>query len=127
MSFFINQDLQDALLNQVKNNCNKMAVLSAYSVGDSYATANANILSEVTMASGDFTLGSSGNVRTLTTATKTQTAANASGTAAVVAFLDTVNSKVLWVTDETNSAVITSGLQVVYPSTVLRVLQTANG
>jgi hypothetical protein len=123
MSFFINQDLQDALLNQVKNNCNKMAVLSAYTVGDSYATANGNILSEVTMASGDFTLGSTGNVRELTVASKQQASANATGTAAVVAFLDTVNSKVLWVTDETNSAVITIGLQVVYPATVLRVLQ----
>jgi hypothetical protein len=46
--------------------------------------------------------------------------ANASATSGAspdlhIAFLDTVNSKVLWVTDETSNQVITSGNPVDFP------------
>jgi hypothetical protein len=71
------------------------------------------------MASGDFTLGTSGNDRTLTTASgKQDAAANAGGAASHLAFLDTVNSKVLWVTEETSGQTIVTGNPVTFPSLV---------
>lgn len=105
----------------IKNNCNKMALISAYTAGDSYATVNAAILADVAMSSTDFTLASSGNNRTLTTASgKSDSSANASGGSATnhIAFVDTVNSKVLWVTSETSGQAVTSGNQVNFPSLV---------
>ena len=103
----------------IKTNCNKMALVSAYTNGDSYATVNGNILAEVTMTSADFTLGTSGSDRTLTVASgKQDSAANASGNAADIVFLDTANSKVLWVTEETSGQTITASNPVTFPSLV---------
>ena len=71
------------------------------------------------MTSTDFTLGTSGNDRTLTSATgKSDTSANATGAASHIAFVDTANSKVLWVTEETSGQTITSGNAVNFPSLV---------
>lgn len=119
MAKWAHADVLDQGPNFIKTNCNKMAVISAYTSGDSYATVNGNILAEATMASGDFTLGSSGNDRTLTTAAgKSDTSANATGAASHIAFVDTVNSKVLWVTEETSGQTITAGNPVNFPSLV---------
>lgn len=119
MAKFAHADVLDNGPNYIKTNCNKMAVISAYTFGDSYATVNAAILAEVTMASGDFTLGSASNDRTLTSASgKQDTSANASGTSSHIAFLDTANSKVLWVTEETSAQAITATNPVNFPSLV---------
>lgn len=119
MAKFAHSDVLDQGPNFIKSNCNKMAVVSAYTFGDSYATVNGNILAEATMASGDFTLATATNDRTLTTAAgKTDASANATGTASHIVFVDTVNSKVLWVTEETSGQTITSGNPVNFPSLV---------
>ena len=103
----------------IKTNCDKVCVVSAYTAGDSYATVTAAILAEAALTSTDFTLASSGSDRTLTTAAgKQDTAANVSGTASHIAFVDTANSKVLWVTEETSGQTITSGNPVTFPSLV---------
>ena len=103
----------------IKSNCNKVCVVSAYTAGDSYATVTAAILAEATLTTTDFTLASSGNDRTLTTATgKQDTSANATGAASHIAFVDTVNSKVLWVTEETSGQTITASNPVTFPSLV---------
>lgn len=105
----------------IKTNCNKIAVIPSYSAGATYATVNAAILAEATMATGDFTLGTSGSDRTLTSAAgKSDTSANASGGSATnhIAFLDTINSKVLWVTEETSGQSVTAGNPVNFPSLV---------
>jgi len=118
MAKFVHADVLDNGLNNIKNNCNSMVALLAYTSGDSYATviAGSNILAQVAMTSTDFTLASSGNNRTLTTASgKEDSSANADGNPTHIAFLDTVNSKVLWVTDETSSNVITTGNPVTFP------------
>ena len=102
----------------IKANCNKMALISAYTFGDSYATVNAAILADVVMTTTDFTLASSSNNRTLTTASgKSDSAANASGGGASmhIAFLDAATSKVLWVTEETSDQTITAGNPVNFP------------
>lgn len=121
MAKFAHPDVLDQGPNFIKTNCNKMALISSYTFGATYATVNAAILAEAAMTSTDFTLGSSGNDRTLTTASgKSDTAANASGGSATnhIAFLDTVNSKVLWVTEETSGQAITAGNPVNFPSLV---------
>ncbi len=119
MAKYAHPDVLDQGINFIKTNCNKIAVISAYTFGDSYSTVNAAILAEATMTSTDFTLGTSGNDRTLTSATgKSDPSANATGAASHIAFLDTANSKTLWVTEETSSQVITEGNQVNFPSLV---------
>ena len=103
----------------IKTNCDKVCVVSAYTAGDSYATVTAAILAEAALTSTDFTLASSGNDRTLTTAAgKQDTSANATGAASHIAFVDTVASKVLWVTEETSGQTITASNPVTFPSLV---------
>ena len=121
MAKWANADVLDNGPNYIKTNCNKLALISSYTAGASYATVNAAILAEVTMATGDFTLGASGSDRTLTTAAGKQDAsANASGGSASnhLAFVDTTNSKVLWVTEETSGQAVTAGNPVTFPSLV---------
>lgn len=119
MAKYAHPDVLDQGPNFIKVNCNKIAVISAYTFGDTYATVNGNILAEAAMTSTDFTLASSGNDRTLTTASgKSDTSANVTGAASHIAFVDTVNSKVLWVTEETSGQTITSGNPVNFPSLV---------
>lgn len=121
MAKWANADVLDNGPNYIKTNCNKMALISSYVAGDSYATVNGRILAEVVMTSTDFTNGSSGNDRTLTSAAgKQDTSANASGGSATnhIAYLDTVNSKVLWVTEETTGQAVTEGNPVTFPSLV---------
>lgn len=121
MAKYAHPDVLDNGIAYIRTNCNKMALISSYAVADSYATVNGRILAEVTMTTTDFTLGSSGNNRTLTTAAgKQDTAANASGGGATnhIAFVDTVNSKVLWVTEETSGQAVVSGNPVNFPSLV---------
>jgi hypothetical protein len=108
--------------NFIKNNCNSWVVVASYTFGDSYATVTggSNVLAQVSMASGDFTNGASGNDRTLTVASgKSDASANNSGTSTHFAFLDTATSKVLWVTEETSNQSITAGNPVNYPSSIV--------
>lgn len=102
----------------IKANCNKALLLKNYSTGDSYATVNgAGVkVAEATMANGDFTHGGgAASARTLTAATSGKAAGNAliATTNGVdnlrTAFVDTVASKVLWVTDESTDQTITAG------------------
>ena len=119
MAKYAHPDVLDNGPAYIKTNCDKVCVLSSYAEGDNYATVTAAILAEAAMASTDFTLDSSGNDRTLTTAAgKQDTAANVSGTASHIAFVDTVASKVLWVTEETSGQSITAGNPVTFPSLV---------
>ena len=126
MAKWVHADVLDNGIAYIKANCNKMALVSAYSAGDSYATVNAAIVADTAMANGDFTIAASGNNRTLTTASgKSDTAANVTGGGVGnhIAFLDTVNSKVLWVTNETSGQSITVGNPVSFPSLVYTVNQ----
>lgn len=121
MAKFAHQQVLDNGLNYIKNNCDKIALISSYSVGESYSTVAAKILAEATMTSTDFTLASSGNNRTLTSAAgKSDTSANATGGSATnhIAFLNTTGSEVLWVTEETSGQVVTAGNPVNFPSLV---------
>ncbi len=101
----------------IKANATKMMLISAYTAGDSYATVTGNKLAEVTMASGDYALSSSGNNRLLTSASGKSSNASASAASPNlhIAFTDG-SAKVLWVTDETTDQPITSGNPVNFPA-----------
>ena len=103
----------------IKSACVRMLLISAYSVGDSYATVQAAKLAEVVMTSADFTLAAAGNNRTLTVAAgKTGTlSAPATGTDLHIAFTDGA-SRVLWVTDETSNGSASSGAVATFPGPV---------
>lgn len=116
MAKWVHADVLDDGLNAIKSGASKMLLISAYAAGDSYATVVGNKLAEVAMASGDYTLSSSGSNRVLTTASgKSATASASSATPNLhIAFTDGA-SKVLWVTDETSDQAITSGNTVNFP------------
>ena len=123
MSKWVHADVLDNGPAYIKNNCNKVCVLSSYAEGDNYATVTAAILAEAAMACTDFTLANSGAGpvynRAMTTASgKQDTSANATGAASHIAFVDTVASKVLWVTEETSGQTITASNPVTFPSLV---------
>lgn len=122
MAKWVHSDVLDNGLAAIKANANVMALIKAYSAGDSYATVTGNLVAQAAMASSDYTLASSGSNRTLTTASgKADSSADASSGASPnlhIAFLDSANSKVLWVTDETSDQVITAGNPVNFPAIV---------
>lgn len=121
MAIWVNADVLDFGLDRIKTACNSMAAIESYTAGDNYATVTGgnNILAQVAMASGDFTIASDGNDRKITTASgKQDTTANNTGPVSHIAFLDTANSKVLWVTNETSGQTINSGQPVNFPSLV---------
>lgn len=119
MPKWVNADVLDNGLNGIKTAAIREILISTYSAGDSYATVQANKLAEVVVANADFTLGSSGSNRTLTTTTKTANAtAGAAGTPDLhIAFTNGVD-KVLWVTDETSNQAITNGNPIDFPALV---------
>lgn len=121
MPKWVHADVLDNGPAYIKTNCNKVAAIISYTAGDSYATVMTagNIVAEADMTNGDFTLGSSGSNRTLTTASgKSDSAANNNGDPTHFAYVDTVNSKVLWVTTESSAQTITAGNPVTFPSLV---------
>ncbi len=121
MAKWAHADFLDNGLNYLKNNANKEVAILAYTAGDTYATVMnaANIIAEADLVPGDYTLGSgaAGGSRRLTTpGSKQDASANNTGDPTHVAFVDTVNSKVLWVTDESGAQTITAGNQVTFNS-----------
>ena len=90
----------DGALNEIRNNCTLMTVCSGEPVD--FAAANvggAAFLADVVMATGDFVL-SDGDVsgRKIAVSAKSGVNVDNSGTADHVALLDTVNSRLLYVT-----------------------------
>lgn len=124
MAKWVRSGVLDNGLNDIKNNATKMLLIKAYSAGDSYATVVGNLVAEATMTGTDFTLGSSGSNRTLTTASGKSATASANSGASPdlhIAFTDGT-ANVIWVTDETSNQVVTSGNTVNFP----QVVYTAN-
>ena len=120
MAKWVRSGVLDNGLNDIKTNATHMLLIKAYTLADSYATVVSNIVADVTMVSGDYTLGSSGSNRTLTTAAgKSATASAGSGATPNLHFAFTDGSaNVIWVTDETSDQVVTSGNTVNFPQLV---------
>lgn len=99
MAKFANDDIMDAGLNLIKNNCDKMVACSAQPA--TFAEANATYaLADVAMTSTDFTGPANGDTsgRKITVASKSGVTVDTGGDATHVALLDTVNSRLLYVT-----------------------------
>lgn len=117
MAKWAHADVLDGGLNAIKTGATKMMLISGYTAGDSYATVTAAKLAEVTMASGDYTLSSSGSNRVLTTASGKSSSATASstqydtGTASSGSATTLVDSTKSWTTNAyaNKAAVIVSG------------------
>lgn len=120
MAKYASPEFLDGGYTAFKANVNLMVAIKAYSAGDSYATVFGNIVASVAVVTGDFALsGADAAARVMTGPSgKSDSSADASSGASPnlhIAFLDTVNSKVYWVTDETSDQVVTSGNQVNFP------------
>lgn len=98
MAKSVHDDVLDAALNVVKNNCTRMVACTTEPT--TYTEANATYaLADVTMASGDFTVANGDtNGRKVTVAAKSGVAVDVTGSATHVALLDVANSKLLYVT-----------------------------
>ncbi|WP_312548169.1 hypothetical protein [Massilia sp.] len=115
-------DLLDNGLAHMKANVNRIALISNYAKGDSYATVVARILAQIATTTAEFTLDSVGDDRRLTSPAKQ---ANATATIAArttdpnndlhFAFL-TADNRVLYVTDETTDMAVTSGNGINFPA-----------
>lgn len=118
MAKWAHADVLDGGLNGIKTVATRMFLIKAYTLADSYATVLANALNAgVVMASGDYTLSSSGSDRLITTGTKSQVANANSGASPNLHFAFTDGAaKVLWVTDETTDQVVTSGNAISFPA-----------
>jgi len=120
MAKWVRSGVLDNGLNDIKTNATHMLLIKAYTLADSYATVVGNIVADVTMVSGDYTLANSGSNRTLTTAAgKSATASAGSGATPNLHFAFTDGTaNVIWVTDETSDQVVTSGNTVNFPQLV---------
>ena len=121
MPRYAHADVLDNGIKYIKDNCDKVILLSAYSAV--YATVNgANKVAEATLVTGDFALsGVDGAARVLTATLTGKSGGNAlqavaDGTGMHLAFVDTVNSKVLYVTEESSDQAITNGNPVQFNS-----------
>lgn len=127
MPRYAHPDVLDNGLAYLKANTNKIAVISSYTLAESYAAVAAKILAEATMAPTDLIIADgASSSRELTSAAKTDTSANATDAASVtkhVAFLDTLTSKVLYVTPAPASVATTAGSPVNIAPVVVRIPQ----
>lgn len=122
MARYLNPLAQDATLAYIQANCNSVIAVLAYTDGDSYATVTnaANIVAQSAMVSGDFTLANGvPGERLLNNAAKTDTSANNAGDPTHIVFLDTVNSRILRVTNEIGTLVVSLGGAVTIPNVPL--------
>jgi hypothetical protein len=107
MAKWVHDDVLDAALNYIKNNCTRMTACNAQPT--TYPEGNATFaLADVTLAAGDFTVADDTSGRKNTVAAKAGVLIDVSGTAVYIALLDVSNSKLLYVTS-CNSQVLTAG------------------
>jgi len=128
MTEFIHDDVLDALLDEVADNCDKMFVCSTYPTNYTQASST-YMLAEHDMTpgdgNGDFTNGNgdASGRKCAVTAQSAITITN-TGTAAHVALCDSGNSKVLAVAECTSQS-LTSGNTVTVPTFDIEVADPA--
>ena len=112
MSSYASANLLDQGPKYLKDNCDKVILLSAYS--NVYATVNgANKVAEAALVTGDFAIaGADGAARVLTATLTGKSGGNAlvavaDGTGMHIAFVKTSSSEVILVTEESSDQPIT--------------------
>lgn len=120
MARWLHADVLDNGPAYLKANCNQVSVLKAYAAGDNYATVTGNSVCNIAATTADFTLagGSYASSRKISVVAKEANATANSGASPDLhfAYLDTGNTKVLAVTDETSDQQIYSGNLVACPA-----------
>ena len=119
MAKYVHPDALDSGLAYIAANCNTLVAIIAYTAGDAYATvtAGANVIASVALTPVAFALSNSGLNRVLTYAGNHEDAsANNTGNPTHFAFLDSVTSKVLCVTEENSAQTVTSVNPARFPS-----------
>ena len=120
MARWLHADVLDNGPAYLKANCNQVSVLKAYAAGDNYATVTGNSVCDIAASSSDFTLaaGSYSNSRKISIVAKEANATANSGASPDLhfAYLDTANTKILAVTDETSDQQIYAGNLVACPA-----------
>lgn len=108
MAKFCHDDVMDAMLDEILNNCTRVTLCSSQPT--TYAEANATYaLADVTVDSSDFTKANGDTSgRKVTVGAQSGVTVDTSGTSTHVALLDVANSKLLYVTTHTSQA-LTSG------------------
>lgn len=103
----------------IQANCNLLAVVMAFTVGQSYdaVMGAGNVLATADMAPGDFSFANGGvaNERVMNNASKGATASG-TGTPTHFVFVNTGASKILRVTEENTGAAVTTGNSVTFPN-----------
>lgn len=108
MAKFTHDDVMDAALNVIKNNCTKVTVCETQPT--TYTEGNATFaLADVTVDSSDFTLANGTSGRKVTFAAQTGVTVDVEGTGDHLAFLDVANSKLLHVTTISNAQTVYVG------------------
>lgn len=115
MTKFIHDDVLDNGLQYIKDNCDKLVALEGYAstyadANNQKGTATGKNLAEVAMAPTDFTLAN-GDVsgRKVTSAVKNGISILQDGSADHIGWLDTANSKILAITENTETDVLVTG------------------
>ncbi len=121
MTRYAHADVLDNGIAYIKDNCNKVILIDSYS--STYATvAGTAKVAEAALVTGDFAIaGADGAARVLTATLTGKSGGNAlkavvDGTNMHIAFVDTANSKVLYVTEESSDQSITLGNPVQFNS-----------
>jgi hypothetical protein len=111
MARFEHPSCMDNGLAYIRANCTRMALISAFTLGQSYATVVGNILAAAPMTPDDLSLSTSGNNRLLTVASKVvgSAAANGGGANSHVVLLNDDDDEVLYVTEEDEAETIVAG------------------
>ena len=122
-------------LNELINNADTLWLVknpvALDAVNNEHAALAAKVVASVTLAGGDKSLnayGTNSENKQVTTAAKSDPAADASsvgGDDLAFVLVDSVNSRVLGITDETTDQVITVGNQVNLPSLNWKIAQPA--
>ena len=113
MAKFASPNFLDGGLSYLKTTGTKMVLIKAYTAGDSYATVVGNSVMSVAIADADMTWGAgTPSGRALTIAAKSAVSITAGSGASPdlhLVIVNTTDSEVHVVTDETTNQVLTSG------------------
>jgi hypothetical protein len=122
MAKWASSTVLDGGLNAIKTGVRER-LIKAYSAGDSHATVTGNTVAVRTLATGNYTISTTGTARKIVVATGTATAsASTTGTPDLHIAICTTGA-VLFVTDETSNQSITSGNTVNFPALTYKSLQ----
>lgn len=118
---WLHADVLDNGLAYIKNNCDFILLIDAYSADDSYATVFSNAVCAVAVDASDFTISDNGSFagsRKIAVGAQSGTASDDSIATPDLyfAYVDSTSTKVLAISDETSDQVITSGNPVSFPA-----------